>query len=72
MCRRQPIGPRIVSHLRHDTAIDTASTSVSDYTDSSGTFEPEFGRFMHDNKLNSKSMSLEVLGEYDVTMREGL
>ena len=26
---------------------------------------------MHDNKLDSKSMSLEVLGGYHVTMREG-
>jgi hypothetical protein len=27
---------------------------------------------MHHNKLDSKSMSLEVLGGCDVTMREGL
>ena len=41
--------------------------------DSSGsTFESEFGRCIHDNKLDGKSMSLEVLGGYGVAMREGL
>jgi hypothetical protein len=67
-CRRQLISPRVEHHLRHDTAIDTAPTSVPN---SSSTFESEFGRFMHGNKLDRKSMSLEVLGGYGVTLREG-
>jgi hypothetical protein len=41
--------------------------------DSSGsTFDSEFGRFIHDNKLGSKIISLEVLAEYDVAIGEGL
>jgi hypothetical protein len=61
MCRRQPINPRVVHLLRHDAVIDTESTSVLDFTDSSGsTFESEFGRFMNDSRLDNENMSLEV------------
>ena len=62
MYRRQPIDPPVVYHLRHDTVIDIISTCVPGYNgfEYYCTFESEFGRFIHDDKLDNKSMSLEV------------
>ena len=59
MCRQQPINPRVVCHLHHNTVIDTAPIS---FPNSSSTFESKFSRFMHDNKLDSKEYVARGLG----------